>query len=525
MSSLASVSKPLGSGYLLLISRIGAGLVTYRLIYQYLSDDAGNVELGLYALLWTFLGFGALLDFGFAVTVQKRVAQAEDGDSWLDINRCVSSISIVYTALALVLVGLAWLLPDRFLDLFASVPRGRYPDLRFGVSVFFTGMALNFPLQIFPEILKGKQRLVLNNLLGLAGVFVNLVGVILAVRYDIGFGGLMLVTMSSLLLPPLCAGLIAKRLCPQLRISPGLFCWRELRHTLSFSLIVYMITVSYMLMTQTATLITGMAISMAAVAILNPGTRVAAYFAMLLRQLSRVLQPMAARLYGQRDQDAVARLLRFGLRATVLLGLPSYLLLAFHLAPALRILTGEETPSPEMLLSGQLLLLWTFSYTLTHTTFKQMSVMGGHERRLLWVGIVEALLNIVLTLGLALSTGNVAGVALGTLLPSLLLGWGLLWGWAARECSISRRQLFAHCFGRMLPALLPGLGLLLLTRQFGLQTAQVSLPALALSGGASALVLALGIWFLGLRSEEQQACRRLLIRTHASDPHETKCRS
>lgn len=513
MSSLASVIKPLGSGYLLLFSRIGAGLVTYRLIYQYLGDNAGNIELGLYALLWTFLGFGALLDFGFAVTVQKRVAQAEAGDSWLGINRCVSSISIVYAALALALVSLAWLLPDRFLDLFASVPRERYPDLRLGVSVFFTGMALNFPLQIFPEILKGKQRIVLNNLLGLAGVFVNLIGVILAVRFDIGFGGLMLVTMGSLLLPPLCAGVIAKRLCPQLRISPSLFCWRELRRTLSFSLIVYIIMVSYMLMTQTASLIAGMAISMAAVATLNPGTRVAAYFAMLLRQLAQVLQPVAARLYGQKNQGAVARLLLFGLRATVLLGLPLYLLLAFHMAPALRLLTGEESPSPEMLLCGQLLLLWTFSYTLTHTIFKQMGVMGGHERRLLWVGVVEALLNIALSLGLALSTGHVAGIALGTLLPSLLLGWGLLWGWAARECGLARRQLFAHCSGRMLPALLPGLGLLFLAHHYGLQTAQASLPALALSASGSTLALALGIWFLGLRPEEQHACRRLLTRT------------
>jgi hypothetical protein len=78
-----------------------------------------------------------------------------------------------------------------------------------------------------------------------------------------------------------------------------------------------------------------------------------------------------------------------------------------------------------------------------------MFMMCGQERRLMWQGLAEAALNILFSVSLTLllvhrnwQVDAVIGVAAGSVLPTILFGWGLLWRWAAREVNTSPLDLF-----------------------------------------------------------------------------------
>ena len=71
---------------------------------------------------------------------------------------------------------------------------------------------------------------------------------------------------------------------------------------------------------------------------------------------------------------------------------------------------------------GQSLLLATFSSLLTLSYSKRVLMMCGWERSLLKISLTDASLNLVASLVLVYRYG-VLGVALGTMIPTVLIGW------------------------------------------------------------------------------------------------------
>ena len=55
----------------------------------------------------------------------------------------------------------------------------------------------------------------------------------------------------------------------------------------------------------------------------------------------------------------------------------------------------------------------------------RIMMMVGFEKRLLWISLTDALINVSLSVVLALTFG-IVGVALGTLIPTVLVGWILV---------------------------------------------------------------------------------------------------
>src|SRR6058998_283926 len=83
------------SNYIFLVLRLGLGLVMFRLIIQSLTPE----EFGFWALLWSVLGYGILLDFGFGFTAQKRVAELSAHQKWDELSRVLSTIFFSYVAI------------------------------------------------------------------------------------------------------------------------------------------------------------------------------------------------------------------------------------------------------------------------------------------------------------------------------------------------------------------------------------------------------------------------------------------
>lgn len=73
---------------------------------------------------------------------------------------------------------------------------------------------------------------------------------------------------------------------------------------------------------------------------------------------------------------------------------------------------------------------------ITHSVSKRIFMMSGHERRLMWLGLGEAGMNLALSLMLVLLFQKVVSFAVESLVPSVFFGWCLLWPWVARDVSL-----------------------------------------------------------------------------------------
>lgn len=493
------------SNYIRTIIGMTVGLLTFRLLYQGLNRE----QFGFWSLLWSVFGYGTLLDFGLGFAAQKRVAELSVNQEWDKLSRVLSTILYFYMGVAVliaatVLVGSPWIIE------WFGVSPGNTSEFRRVLVVFFVGIGLAFPMGIFQEILRGQQRIRLANNLISAAMILRLGFIIAAFSFHWSFMTVMLIALFFALAPDFLAGYLALKRLPAVRLHPRLFSVGMVRETMQFSLFAYLSTATNNVLGKTDQLVLGATLSVGSVAVYQAGSRIAEVFSQFTKQVQDTLSPAAAHLHATGDQAALRDLLLNSLRWSVLLATPLYLLCAFYLGELLQLLTGEIRVERETFLVGQVLLAWFYTTILTHSVSKRIFMMCGHERRLMWLGLVEAAANLALSVLLILIFRSVTAVAVGSLIPTLCLGWGWLWPWMAREAGITPWRLFKCTIAPSLGACLPMLAVLVLLRSVVLAPGNSVLGAMFVESTLAGLVGLAGLWRFALSPAERFRLLRLL---------------
>ncbi len=434
------------TNYLNIIVRIGAGLVLFRLLFQRLNHE----EFGYYSLLWSLFGYAILLDFGLGVAVQKVVAQKSASGDLAGLNRLVSTIVWSFTAIGIGCFVLFACGKSLFLEWIhvAAVNRAE-----FGAAylIFFAALAINLPLALFHEMLRGLQRMDIVNWSVIASQTLNLGLMAWGLFAHWPFPAIVLTSVATTVAPEIAALIFVRRLIPGLNLHPRNFHFPDVRGVLSFSLVAYLITFTNLVMVRSDQAVISVTIGVAFVALYQLGYKAAEFFGHFSRQMQEALSPAAAHLHATGDERGLRGLLFQSSRITILATTPLYALCAAYLEPVIKILSGLKQVDATTYWVGEALLLATYTTLITSSCSKPILVMCGWERQLLRVSIAEAGLNLVLSLVLVVPFG-VLGVALGTLAPALLIGWCWVLPLTAKYAGISFGGLLREFFQ---PVLLP----------------------------------------------------------------------
>ncbi len=493
------------SNYVRTLVGMVVGLVTFRLLYQALTRE----QFGFWSLLWSVFGYGILLEFGFGFAAQKRVAEFSVRKEWDNLSRVLSTILFFYLGVAAVVVVVVLAGSHHIIGWFGVSPENT-GEFRRVLVLFFLGIGLAFPAGIFPEILRGQQRIRLANNLTTVAMTLRLVLIAVAVWRHWSFFTIMSIALGFALAPDLLAAFLALKHMPQVRLSPRLISTAMLGHTLEFSIFAYLSTATNIVLGKTDQLVLGAALSVASVAVYQAGAKVAEIFAQFTRQLQDTLSPAAAHLHAAGDRTALQDLLLQSTRWSVVIATPLYLLCAFYLTELLRVLTGERVIPHETWLVGQVLLAWYYTTILTHSVSKRIFMMTGHERRLTWLGLGEAAANLGLSLALVLGYRNVVCVALGSFIPTLYFGWVHLWPWVARDVGLGGWELFRRTVLPSWLACLPMLALLALLAALPALRFQSHWATLLVHGPVAGLAGLAGAWAWACTEKERGGFRRRL---------------
>lgn len=487
------------SNYVCIAVRLVTGVIVFRLLFQSLSRE----EFGFWAVLWSVFGYGILLDFGFGFTAQKRVAELSVHQNWEHLSRVLSTILCSYAAIAILMILFGVLAAGPILALFPVSPENR-TSFEEVLRYFLCGLGVAFPLGLFPEILRGQQRISLANYIFCVGMIVNFALTALALHQGWGLKALLLIALWCTFVPDLACGFFAMRKMPEVRLSPRYFSKAIIGQTMSFSIYAYLITLGGIVLTKTNQLIIGSTLALSAVAIYQAGAKIAEMFTGISHQLPDTFSPAAAHLHAKGDRPVLQKLLADGIRFSVMLATPLYVICVFNMNALLALLTGDRDPKPESYWAAQVLLLWGYILVVTQSVPKRVFMMCGHEKRLTRLTVGEAALNLALSIGLILYFRNVLSVALGSLIASSIFGWFFLWPWAAREAGLSSLALVRTV---LLPTVLACAPLLAL---FCLNTWNPDAPLthnllmFVLINLIACVVAAVGLWRIAIGRLERQ---------------------
>lgn len=483
------------SNYVRMITRLGLGLVLFRLLFSNLSE----VEFGYWSLLWSLFGYGVLLDFGFGFTAQKVVAEKTTSGDREGLSRLMSTLVWTFVGLSVVLFSVFVLIRGPFLA-GLDIPVEEEGTFILAYFIFFGGLALNFPFGLFPEILRGLQRLYLANWLNTASTVLNFGGIVVALYLDLPFTAIIGISVTTTLLPNVIAGIIAARLIPGFSLNPRLFELGSVKAQLGFSMVAYLITFSNLLMSKSDQLVLGFTLGVASIALYQASYKVAEMFNMFTIQLQEALSPAAASLHASGDSEGLKDLLMRTSRLTFLISTPLYLLCAFYLDALIRLLTGLDAVSTETFLVGQILLLAIYSSQMTNSCTKRILMMCGFERKLLAVSMTDAAANVCISIILALHIGMM-GVALGTLIPTVVVGWVWVLPITLKYLDVRALSFAAYLFRKTLLPVVACLMLCICVRAFLPLPEQSGFLDLAWRGGLIAVLsLALAKPALTLKS-------------------------
>ena len=497
------------SSYLRIIVRMGFGLVTFRLLYQGLNSVPE--QFGFWSLLWAVFGYGILLDFGFGYSAQKRVAELSVKQDWSQLSRVLSTIFFFYLGMAATAVTLGVIFSGPMIDLFkvSAVHREEY---RFIMIVFLGGIGIAFPFGIFPEVLNGQQRISTANNLNILGTIANFIAVACVVWFKLSFLTLVVLSLACTFFPYLLAAKIALAHMPGVKLRPNLFSFHTMFDTGKFSLFAYANTLSNVVRNKTDQPVISTVLGVAAITPYQAGSKVGEMFGMLTRQIADVLSPTAAHLHAKGEAVALREMMLNGMRFSILAATPLFVVTEFYMDGVIRLLTGVKHPTAPMWWAGELLVFWYYSLVLTHWVFKNMFMMAGQEKKMMLQGVSEAAINLALSISLTFWLRRVfgvewgiLGVALGSVVPTLVFGWGFIWGWAAHEAKLTRRKLFVRAIWPAWRGCLPMVAVALALRLQPFWASGHNTIFMFAESAAVAVAGAWGIWCFSFNDVERES--------------------
>ena len=475
--------------------RVIVGLAVMFFLIPFMVSRLGVDLFGLWSLIFAVVGIFGLLDLGFATAAMKYVAELTASGDHAGRNQVLSTLLVVYTALGLICIALVAILAGP-----ASGWFGLSPDkaAAFTRVLWLLGavVAINFPASLIKAILIGSGRMHLVNGVELGTTLVNAALIVILLELGLGLMGMAIATAVTMLLGPAIMLPLTIRLTPGLSVSPRLFSPGRVRELLGFSVYFFIANVAVLVILRMDPVVIKSFLPLTAVAVYAVGAKIAEYTYLLNKQFSNALMPLVSQSKGAGDMATVRRVLVDGTRFLLAIAVPFVALLLFYSEPFVLLWMGEEFAASIPLLR---ILLVAMLFACIQLNAANVLGMTGQHRFVAFAMGGSALLNLVLSLILIQFFG-LLGVALGTLIATVLIEFSLVVPRACRDQGLVLSGFMAKALWPVLPPLVPALGTAWLLIHWQPVT---GFGWILLEGGASALVYFATFYWSGLAAAER----------------------
>ncbi len=427
------------ANYALTITRFFTQIILTRILFL----NLGELSYGFWALIWSIFGYSLLLDFGFGTSVQKYSAEVTVTSDYEKYNRQVSTVITSYAIMSFVIIS-ATLIMAQFISKLFIFPEGTDIVYYQRVFIFFgIGSALTFPTGAFTEILRGINRIYLRNLISFIVLWLNFAGILIIFHFGYGLLELAIFSVIINLIKNLSMAATCFKFLPKLRILPKFFQLGMLREVVSFSIFAYLIMFANIIIFKTDQIVLGVMLGITAVSIYQVSSRAANLLLQFTHQFQETLTPVAAALHKDGQHGRLRRILFNSNRIIAIASTLLFIILTALIKPVLLIWLDIDPSNPKFadsyndiihiayIMNVSIYLLLVF-----RSGSSKVLLMTGSHKFLSYVAIAESIMNIGFSV-LFIKLIGVVGVAIGTLIPNVILGLFVIFPKAARYSQVS----------------------------------------------------------------------------------------
>jgi O-antigen/teichoic acid export membrane protein len=476
----------------------GVSILVTLLTTPLLVHGLGKTEYGVWVVVGSLMWFVPVLEFGFGGATVKYVAEHNArGDR--ELVRQTIATSFWLLALGTLVAGAVGVILALAFPLLFEVPPEVERPAQLLILLVTLDVALSMPMDTFGNVLVALQRYDVLNATLIAVLAAQALAWWATLEAGGGLVALGVVTVAISVLGQLSRAVIARRLTPDVTVSPRLVDRRAFGPLATLSFWLWLTTTSKLVIRRIDTVVVGLVVGVPEAAVYAIGQKLAFLADQGMSPLARVFFPYAAEQAAERDVRQLRGMFLVGTRIAVAVAGPSCLALAVLAGPAIQAWVGDGF--------GDAALVVVF--LVATTAIKALTQIGlqvlpgaGLARTPALIVAAEAVINLSLSVVLG-STIGLEGVALATLIAAAFTHLAVLLPYIGRQFELRADGLLLS----LLKEHAPPLGVAAVVAYAVTRAELESIPAVVAAGAAIAVSYLAVLSLSGLDTEER---RRLL---------------
>ena len=454
-------------------------------LMPYILLTVGDGTYGTWLFLNSIAGQTGLLYLGFGDAIARFTSKYQAEENWEELNRTASCITSVYIGSACValLAGLtfAWIAPWIY-----DWPGQSIAQVQIVIVLLSLNAAISIGGSSFGGLLMGIQRFDIERSIIIVVNVVRLILTVLFLQAEYSLITLAGIYLAITILENLVNAIMAYRMIPSLRLRLSDLKKSVYKRCFSFSLFTFVSLIAQHIVYMTDTILIGFFLGPIAVVPYYIAFRLCEMVRLPVVQIGYVFLPKAGELHSTNQIERLQKLVCQGFGISFLLGSAAFIGACFFSHTMISVWIGDGYSESYwivlLLMGGQVVAMPThlMRSALTGTGYVRMPAI---------LYFVQAIANIVLSLSL-LPYWGIYGVAVGTLLPMLVVELGLLLPLSIKQLNLKWSQLFQQGIRPQLIPLSLILSYCLIVIQFEIQEQWLHVIGVALG---ALVVLALGI--------------------------------
>jgi O-antigen/teichoic acid export membrane protein len=504
MATRSSTARPARSILSNWMTYFLSGAVSFFLS-PFIVRHLGNSAYGVWVLLVSMTGYLGFLDLGIRGAVTRYVAKFHSERDHEKSSRTVSSAcGLFLSAGAIAIVAAA------IFSVFA-VPHFKIPPAYLKAAqlvVLLAGLnvAVSLISGVFGGVIVGLQRFDLLSAISIGGVAMRAIAILLALENGKGLVTLALIQLGGTLAELLLGLVLARKLYPELRIGIGNVRRDHVVLIFSFGFYAFLLHLSNYFIFFTDALVIGAFLPVSMVTFFAIGGNLANYGRDLVGGFSRTMTPLASKLEVEAGREGLQKAILKQARYCAMAMWPIFLTFIIRGSSFIGLWMGSSYAE----LSGHVLWIlsvpWLFGAGASVVASGMLGI--SQHKRVVPFALAEGVGNLVLSIALVKRMG-ILGVAWGTAIPNLAISI-FFWPWYIRRTlGVPLRDYAYSLWLRPAIAMLPfALCTIAVNRWWHTRTL-LFFFAQVVAVFPSAL---LGVWYLGLPSEERDTYSQFLAR-------------
>jgi O-antigen/teichoic acid export membrane protein len=286
------------------------------LFVPYITSTLGDARYGVWVLVFQTINYFVLLDFGLEKALLRFISKHLGSGQFEPINRILNTAFNLYLVVGSLIIAGTWLVATFLFDYFQISDPLLLSEGKAALIIIGFYMGLRFYLLPFAGSLGGFQRFDISNWLHMLEDLVRTIVMVALLVTGQGLVALALVILGMSTLKQIVAIIWLKKLYPQVRFAPGMSNKPTARELLDYSKITLGITLAWLVLFNTDSILLGLLVSSAAAGVYASGAQVMLYLRNIVNVVASPLTAAFSTREAAGDMEGVGRLYLKALKYT-----------------------------------------------------------------------------------------------------------------------------------------------------------------------------------------------------------------